>query len=215
MKEAFQRIQSTLEAFPSSFVADWLPNLSACEVAALQILVSAYDHGTSEHALRTAGLVAAVAGQMQCAQEEVALSYLAALLHDIGKAAIPEPILCKPGPLDEQERKIMQLHPKIGRHMLVLAGGIFAAVEPIVVAHHERWDGEGYPAGLAGEDIPLLARILAVVDSFDAMTSPRVYQQRRTMAEARYELLLGAGHQYDPRVVAVFVALLDTGHIPC
>ena len=109
----------------------------------------------------------------------------------------------------------MQLHPKIGRCMLSQAGGVFAGIEHIVVAHHERWDGEGYPAGLACEEIPLSARILAVVDSFDAMTSTRVYQQKRSVAEARLELLLGAGYQYDPRVVAAFVKLLDRGYHGC
>ena len=215
IKISFQCIWGFRSTFPGSWAADCLPKLSVDEVDGLQALVSAYDRGTCEHALRTAALVASVARQMQCTREEVSLSGLAALLHDIGKAAIPAPILCKPGPLDAQERKIMQLHPKIGRCMLSQAGGVFAGIEHIVVAHHERWDGEGYPAGLACEEIPLSARILAVVDSFDAMTSTRVYQQKRSVAEARLELLLGAGYQYDPRVVAAFVKLLDRGGHGC
>jgi putative nucleotidyltransferase with HDIG domain len=202
-------IQGLQDTLASSWIADCLPRLSAGEVDGLQVLVSAYDRGTNEHALRTAVLVAAVARQMGCTQEEIALSGLAALLHDIGKAAIPAPILCKPEPLDAQERKIMQLHPEIGSCMLSQVGGSFAGIGHIVVAHHERWDGEGYPAGLACEDIPLPARILAVVDSFDAMTSTRVYQQKRSVTEARLELLFGAGYQYDPRVVTAFIALLD------
>jgi HD-GYP domain-containing protein (c-di-GMP phosphodiesterase class II) len=187
----------------------WLQTLSSSEIAGLRELVSAYDHSTNGHAQRTATLAEAIAQQMHCTQEEIELSCLAALLHDIGKVAIPSPILFKPGPLNEEEWKIMRLHPEISRQMVLQAGGIFASVEHIVVAHHEHWDGGGYPSGLSGEDIPLLARILTVADSFDAMTTTRVYQQRLSMPDARRELLSGAGRQYDPLVVSAFVSLLD------
>ena len=187
----------------------WLERLTGSEIASLYGLISMYDRQTSEHAFRTLTLIESLVWQMECCQEEVELICLAALLHDIGKVVIPSLILAKSGSLDETEWKIMRLHPEIGREILVRAGGIFAAVGHIVVAHHERWDGMGYPAGLAGEDIPLLARILAIADSFDAMTTSRVYQHRRSTMDARHELLNGAGHQYDPHMVAVFVSLLD------
>jgi putative nucleotidyltransferase with HDIG domain len=206
----FKRKVETLPTFPlSSHGGQWLQTLSSSDLASLRELVSAYDPSTNGHALRTATLAEAITQQMHCAQEEIELSCLAALLHDIGKVAIPTPILFKPGPLTEDEWKIMRLHPEIGRQMVLQAGGIFASVEHIVVAHHEHWDGGGYPAGLSGEDIPLLARILTVADSFDAMTTTRVYQQRRSMLDARRELLSGAGRQYDPLVVSAFVSLLD------
>ncbi|HZR39884.1 MAG TPA: HD domain-containing phosphohydrolase, partial [Ktedonobacteraceae bacterium] len=101
----------------------------------------------------------------------------------------------------------------IGQRILLAAGSIFSDLAPIVLAHHERWDGLGYPNGLAGEDIPLLARILAVVDSYDAMVSERAYSAPKSIAEARAELERCAGSQYDPRVVAAFLAVLDEQNV--
>ena len=103
----------------------------------------------------------------------------------------------------------MRSHPEIGRQMLLQVGGMCALLAPLVGMHHERWDGKGYPHGLAGEAIPLAARILAVVDSFDAMTSCRPYRMTYSQGEARAELLSGAGTQYDPMVVRAFLDTLD------
>ena len=126
--------------------------------------------------------------------EEQSLVRVAALLHDNGKIGIPEAILHKPGSLTEEERQIMQRHPEIGYHILDQIGGVFERLAHIVVAHHERWDGGGYPYGLAKTAIPFPARVLAVVDSFDAMTSPRPYRQvPLTVSEAKSELRRGAG----------------------
>jgi len=134
---------------------------------------------------------------------------LAALLHDIGKVGIPHEILHKPGPLTDDEWSVMRRHPKIGRQILAQAGGKFELLSHIVVAHHEHWDGKGYPYGLSGETIPLGARILAVIDSFDAMTSNRPYRKAMPVSDARNELQRCAGQQYDPRVVAAFLHMLD------
>jgi len=135
------------------------------------------------------------------------------LLHDIGKIGIPDAILHKPGPLSEEEWTVMRLHPEIGQHILSQAGGVFIALARIVVAHHERWDGHGYPSGLAQESIPLAARILTVIDSYDAMTSRRVYRGPMSPLAAREELQRCAGSQYDPEVVTAFLHVLDTHDI--
>jgi len=139
---------------------------------------------------------------------------MAALLHDIGKTGIAPAILKKRNSLNDEEWKIMRLHPEIGQRMLLAAGGVFAELAPMVVAHHERWDGCGYPAGLMGEEILIGARIIAVVDSFDAMTSSRSYSRPMTVAQARAELWRCAGRQYDPRVVLAFFELLDQQNLP-
>jgi HD-GYP domain-containing protein (c-di-GMP phosphodiesterase class II) len=125
---------------------------------------------------------------------------LAGRLHDLGKLAIPEEILRKPGSLDDAERLVLERHPQIGYLMLRSLG-----VEPVatwVRHHHERWDGTGYPDGLAGTAIPLGARIVFVADAWDAMTTERAYGVRRSEAEALRECERVAGSQFDPAVVA-------------
>jgi len=169
---------------------------------------NAHDRETSEHALRMVKMAEATAVQLGCSDEEIHLASVAALLHDIGKIGIPDHILQKPGPLTDEERAVMRHHPKIGYQILAQAGGGFEAVSHIVVAHHERWDGEGYPYGLSHEDIPLGARILAVVDSYDAMTSDRPYRKALPISQAQAELRQGAGSQFDPRVVEAFIQIL-------
>ena len=182
---------------------------SAADEALLQSLLATYDHGTSAHAQRIVLLAEGLAYQLHLTDEEVFQICLAALLHDIGKAGIPRTILNKRGSLTEQERRIMRRHPEIGQQMLLLAGGPFARLAPVVVAHHESWDGSGYPANLIGEAIPLAARIIAVVDSYDAMTYRRVYHEPQTVVEACAELQRCAGSRYDPRIVAAFLSLLS------
>jgi diguanylate cyclase (GGDEF)-like protein len=179
--------------------------------AALQALVAAvqaFDKGTSTHAKRMVQMSEATAQMLGCAEEEQHLVSLAALLHDVGKIGIPHEILHKPGPLTEDEWAVMRKHPSIGRQILEQAGGKCALLSHIVVAHHERWDGSGYPYGLCAETIPLGARILSVVDSYDAMTSDRPYRQALPDIEAQAELQKCASSQFDPRVVAAFLAVL-------
>ena len=175
----------------------------------LAAVASVRDRETSAHAQRMVHLAEATARLLGRPDEEVHLIRLAALLHDIGKLGIPDAILHKPGPLTEQEWAVMSRHPEIGRQILVQAGGIFVLLSRIVVAHHERWDGNGYPYGLTQDAIPLGARILAVVDAYDAMTSQRPYRQALSAADARGELERCAGSQFDPQVVAAFLQALD------
>jgi putative nucleotidyltransferase with HDIG domain len=161
------------------------------------------DAYTGRHSYVVAELSARIAGLLGLAPEEVELVRLAGSLHDLGKLAIPEEILRKPGALNESELLVLRRHPQIGYRMLRSLG-----VEPVatwVLHHHERWDGRGYPHGLSGEDIPLGSRILLVADAYDAMTSGRIYQAQVDHEEAVAELERCAGTQFDPQVVAVFV----------
>lgn len=173
----------------------------------LRTLTACYDHNTNAHAQRIVHLAEAMGCYLCLSDENIRLIGLAALLHDVGKVGIPQTILNKPGPLNHEEWEMMRLHPEIGQQMLTLAGGVFKSLAEIVLTHHERWDGCGYPAGLAGEAIPIAARILAVVDSYDAMTSYRPYQKTLSAAEASTELRRCSGSQYDPRAIAAFFAV--------
>ncbi|HWF72932.1 MAG TPA: diguanylate cyclase [Solirubrobacteraceae bacterium] len=133
---------------------------------------------------------------------------LAAGLHDIGKVAIPDEIVGKPGPLDEAEWEFMRRHTIIGERILRAAPALFE-VARLVRSSHERYDGTGYPDGLAGDDIPVGARIICVCDAYDAMTSERPYRQARSPAEALAEVRRCAGSQFDPEIVAAFAAVLE------
>ena len=177
-------------------------------VQTLSAAAHVHDRGTSIHARRMVHLAEATACVLGRPTEESHLIRLAALLHDIGKLGIPASILNKPGPLTEEEWAVMSRHPEIGRQVLVQTGGIFVLLSRIVVAHHERWDGGGYPYGLSQEAIPLGARILSVVDAYDAMISERPYRQAISEADARAELARCAGSQFDPQVVEAFLQAL-------
>ncbi len=131
-------------------------------------------------------------------------------LHDIGKARIPGEVLGKPGPLSEEEWIVMRAHPEIGARLLAAVPELSGAVE-IVRCHHERWDGTGYPGRLRGRRIPLSARVFALADSFDAMTTDRPYRAALPVEFALDEIRDGAGTQFDPAVVEVFLAMVDEG----
>ena len=145
-------------------------------------------------------------------EETMHIGLLGALLHDIGKIGVPDAILHKPGKLSDEEWAEMRRHPEIGRQILEQVGGVFSHIAGIVAAHHERWDGLGYPTGLSGEDIPLAARIITVVDAYDAMTERRIYREPLADEVARAELRRCSGQQFDPRVVEAFLAVLDVQH---
>ena len=171
--------------------------------------VDARDAYTGSHSERVSDLAARIATRMGVDREQVELTRLAASLHDLGKLAIPEEILRKPGPLSETERLVLERHPQIGYRMLESLG-----VDPVadwVLHHHERWDGTGYPDALGGEEIPLGARIIFVADAYDAMTSDRVYRGRLTDDEAIAELARCSGSQFDPDVVATLADELGIG----
>ncbi len=129
------------------------------------------------------------------------------MLHDIGKTSIPETILRKPGPLTSEEWELVHRHPQAGEQILAPIRKLKGVV-PIIGGHHERYDGRGYPRGLRGEDIPLGARILSVVDAYAAMTEERVYRKALSQVQVMTELRGGAGTQFDPYVVDMLLALL-------
>ena len=175
----------------------------------ISTMATFHDQGTQEHANRMIRLAEGTMRALGRSEDEVMLLRLAAQLHDVGKIGIPESILHKPGPLNEDEWGVMRRHPQIGQQILTQAKGQFGLVSHIVVAHHERWDGTGYPYGLAQQEIPLGARILSVIDAYDAMTSSRPNREALSIEVAREELQRGSGSQFDPQVVDTFLQVLQ------
>jgi putative nucleotidyltransferase with HDIG domain len=176
-------------------------------VRALAAAVDAKDTFTRGHSDRVAMYTMAIAEKLDLSIEQRTALEMAAYLHDIGKIGIREEILLKPGRLTDAEMAQMRHHPLIGANILKPVAFPWA-IAPVVRHHHEHWDGKGYPAGLRGEEIPLLARILGVADSYEAMTSDRPYRPGRTAEEGIAELKRCAGTQFDPRVVEAFVGVL-------
>lgn len=165
------------------------------------------DAGTSAYLERMSHIAGLIAEAMGLPEDQVRTIELAAPLHDIGKIAIPDSLLMKPGPLDEQERERMKQHPRIGYQLLQDSQNRFIQVgAQIALRHHERYDGLGYPDGLAGEDIPLEARIVTVADIFDALISPRPYKEAWSIGRAVEYIGEQSGRMLDPRCVA---ALMD------
>ena len=170
------------------------------------------DAGTAAHADRCAQYALALAQQLRLPSDEVEAIRVAALLHDLGKVEIPASILQKPGPLTENEWRLMRQHPVLSHRALAQLGG-FNDVLPLVRHHHERFDGAGYPDGLSGEDIPRGSRIILVIDAYDAMTSDRPYRRAMPVADAAKELVRCSGSQFDPRMVRAFLLILcGLGH---
>jgi len=166
------------------------------------------SHETEEHGHRIGELCKKVGVKLGLPTDKLDDLEIFASLHDIGKIAIDNTILEKPGKLSAREWKEIHKHPETGYR---IAASILELndVAEYILSHHERWDGKGYPRGLQGEDIPLLARILSVADAFDAMTQERTYRKALTREEARAELVLNAGTQFDPNIVEIFLEVLD------
>ncbi|MDM7461223.1 MAG: response regulator [bacterium] len=177
--------------------------------ATLDALLAALDTRDTEtegHSERVAAYTMAMARRLNLPPRELTDIERGALLHDIGKIGVPDSILYKPEPLTPEEWEIMRQHPVIGYRMCMKVDALRPAA-PIVLHHHERWDGQGYPYGLAGEAIPLGARIFAIADTLDAMTSDRPYRQARSFAEAREEIVRCSGTQFDPEMVKLFLEI--------
>jgi putative nucleotidyltransferase with HDIG domain len=177
-------------------------------LAALANALETKDLHTSRHTQDVVGLSVQVAAKLGVGGEELRAVELGALLHDIGKIHVPDSILNKPGPLDDDEQEIMRSHPEAGARILAPITSLRHAA-PVVRSSHERWDGTGYPDALAGEAIPLAARIVAVCDAYCAMVESRPYRRALTVEEARRELEEGSGSQFDPACVEALIAVLD------
>lgn len=175
-------------------------------VRSLVAAVDAKDAYTKGHQERVA-LLAEILGQaLSLPAEEIKTLQQAAILHDIGKIGVPEQILRKPGKLTAAESQILKQHPVVGAE-IVAPVQFLQAARPVILYHHERYDGTGYPEGLQGEQIPRNARIIAVVDAIDAMLSNRPYARAGTLERVREELRLYAGIQFDPQIAALALAI--------
>ena len=177
-------------------------------IGALALALSERDRGTGEHAEKVVSLAGAVARRMNLDAEEVERIAAAALLHDIGKVAVPDSILSKPGPLNDEEWHVMRNHSVVGERILRAVPGL-GPVARMVRHGHEHFDGNGYPDGLRGEEIPLGSRIVLACDAYDAMTSPRPHRDAMSPQEAVAELVAGSGTQFDPRVVDALLGYLQ------
>jgi HD-GYP domain-containing protein (c-di-GMP phosphodiesterase class II) len=199
LRDTFKAERARAEELQRSYVAT---------VRALTNAVEARDAYTGKHAERVAAYGLELARRVDPAVAADPQTEFGFLLHDVGKVAIPDGILHKPDPLADPERQLMRRHPVIGAEIV---GGVpfLERAAGIVRAHHERFDGSGYPDGLAGDDIPLAARIFAVADAFDAITTDRPYRPAATLTEARHAIAEGAGTQFDPRVVEALAELPD------
>lgn len=172
---------------------------------ALAEALDAREHETGLHSKRVACHTLVLAKHFTTDTQQLHQVYWGALLHDIGKIGIPDAILLKDGPLTESEWQIMRGHPEIGHRILAKAPFMAEAAE-LVLTHEERFDGGGYPRGLAGAAIPLWARLFAVIDTLDAITSDRPYRKGHAFDAARADILAQSGSQFDPMALEVFVA---------
>src|SRR5579864_7968942 len=179
-----------------------IASLNMRTIEALALAIEAKDHTTHTHLQRVRTYAVAVAGQLGLPESEIEALRAAALLHDIGKLAVPEQIINKPGKLTAEEFEKMKVHPLVGAEILERVAFPYP-VAPIVRSHHERWDGTGYPEGLSGEQIPIGARILAAVDCLDAMASHRQYRPALPLSEAMAKVKEMAGKWFDPKVVEI------------
>jgi response regulator RpfG family c-di-GMP phosphodiesterase len=197
-----ERAKRLRQVFSDSEVA------SAAALEALLVTLNQRNPATLDHARRVAGFAVVVAGTLGLEEPMLGAVERGALLHDLGKIAIPDAVIHKPGPLTSDEFVVMRSHVQIGHDIAATIPFLRSAAE-IVLASHERYDGTGYPRGLAGDAIPIGARIVAVADVFDALTSARVYRDPICVASANAEIVRGAGSQFDPDVVAAWLRCVD------
>jgi len=203
--DALERASRSREELRERLLA---PTLASALANAIEARDS-YLHG---HCERLAALAVRICEVLGLSAEEIETIRLGAILHDIGKIGIPDRVLLKPGPLDAEERRIVETHTEIGDKLLAPLD-LLASARPIVRNHHERWDGLGYPDRLAGTAIPLGARVVSVADSVEAMTSRQLYRPPRTPDEVVAELRACRGGQWDPEIVDIVLALIESGEV--
>lgn len=183
-------------------------------IRALVQAVDIKDQYTRGHSERVGQASAMIAGELGMAGDRLEALRFAGILHDVGKLGVPTRLLRKDGPLTPDERRVIELHPEYG-HEMVRGIGFLGEARAAILHHHERLDGSGYPYGLSGQQIPEFARVVAIADAFDAMTSTRSYRRARPVDAALRELVRCAGTQFDPLMVQAFVrALARSGWHP-
>lgn len=202
-QELVKRVESREEGVqnPESLMFETIGSLAGA--------LDAKDKYTRGHSQAVSNYAVAMAHALKMSPEEVEQIRLAAFLHDIGKIGIPESILCKAGPLNENEWEIMKQHPVIGAKQILAPVSALKDVIPMVEYHHENWDGTGYPEGLKGEDIPLGARIVAIVDAFHGLTSDRSYRKALAVSQAKSIMEADCGIKWDPNLLQVFFSILN------
>ncbi|MEE9583052.1 MAG: diguanylate cyclase, partial [Dehalococcoidales bacterium] len=198
MKPETPLIAAELEARPRSLSI----------IYALAATIDAKDSYTYGHSRKVSEYAAAISEALKLSQDKITILRSAGLLHDIGKVGVPDSILNKKAPLADDEWKPIKAHPELGveilRHLIDLVNCL-----PAIMHHHEHYDGGGYPAGLKGDKIPLEARILAVADAYDAMTSPRPYREQLPSSAAISELKRSSGTQFDPELIDIFCKIIQ------
>jgi HD-GYP domain-containing protein (c-di-GMP phosphodiesterase class II) len=199
LREVFKQERARSQELRRSYIAT---------VRALSNAVEARDAYTGKHAERVAAYGMELARCCGLAVEDSPQIEFGFLLHDVGKVAVPDAILFKPGPLTPEERALVVKHPEIGSEILRHIDFLDEA-KVVVRHHHERWDGAGYPDGLAGEAIPVQARIFAVADTLDAITTDRPYRTASSWSDARQVIRAAAGTQFDPAIVAAYDTVPD------
>ena len=177
-------------------------------ISSIMAAMYARSQETEKHAERLAELSIMIGHELGLAQQSINELQLVSMLHDIGKIGIDDRILNKPGPLTKDEWEIMKRHPEIG-YRIAMSSPELESIALYILHHHERWDGTGYPSGLSGKQIPLLSRILSVVDAFDAMTKDRIYRKAMPESVALEEIINNAGTQFDPRIAEIFIRLFN------
>ena len=199
IKEINEELQSANEKLEAAYMET---------IEILRLTVEAKDPYTRGHSDRVAEYSELIGKHLGLSESDLKTIRIGGLFHDIGKIGIPDSILLKNGKLDDNEYSEIKNHPTIGAHILSNAT-IFQDVIPIIKHHHERFDGRGYPSNLAGNDIPYFARIAAVADAFDAMTSKRSYRDSLSLDIVRAEIEKNSGTQFDPEIAKVFLDILD------
>lgn len=194
-----ERAEQALEQLQASY---------ATTVRALAAALELRDDITGGHAARVTDLALRLTERVApelLADPELEYGFL---LHDLGKIGVPDGVLLKPGPLTDAEWETMREHPLLGEVIVARIPFLGGVARQIIASHHERWDGAGYPRGLKGDQIPLAARIFALVDSFDAMTTTRPYRDALSLEQALHEIANGSGTQFDPNIAGGFIDLM-------
>ncbi len=203
-------IEAVLKAAEEYMYKRKLLNQKSSHSALLSsVMTTMYEKSqeTEEHSERIAKLSKTIGSRMQLPQKSLDDLQLLSMLHDIGKVGIDDRILKKPGKLNEEEWRIMKKHPEIG-YRITMSSPELEHIAQYILSHHERWDGKGYPHGLKGDEIPLLSRILSLVDAYDAMTEDRVYRKALSREEALEEITANSGTQFDPEIVKIFIEII-------